>query len=83
MYANLCDYFYAKKISALKPGSELQLCAEHNIWTKKEVKLGSRKLLDMELHELYHLIDKLVTNWRATMTIGKEPTEHNEGTRKT
>jgi hypothetical protein len=39
---------------------------------RSEVKLGWRKLHDMELHELYHLIDTLVTNWRATVTIGTE-----------
>jgi hypothetical protein len=49
---------------------------------RKEVKLDWRKLHDMELHELYHLIHTLVTNWRATVTIGTEPTDIIEGTRK-
>jgi hypothetical protein len=49
---------------------------------KKEVKLGWRKLLDMELHEFYSLLDTLVKKLRATVTIGTECTEHNEESRK-
>ena len=35
---------------------------------KKIINVGWRKLLDMELHELYHLLDTLVKKWRATVT---------------
>ena len=35
---------------------------------KKVVKVDWRKLLDMELHELYRFIDTLLTIWRATVT---------------
>jgi hypothetical protein len=49
---------------------------------RKEVKLGWRKLLDMKLHELYHLIDTLVTNWRARVTIRTEPTDNIEEGRR-
>jgi len=36
----------------------------------------------MELHELYHSIDILVTNWRAKVTKGTEPTDNMEEKRK-
>ena len=49
---------------------------------RKEVNVGWRKLLDMELHELYRLIDTLRTKWRATVTIGTEPTDSIEEKRK-
>ena len=63
MYTKLCVYFDVKsKRSELKPDSELQQVLntmfEHN---RKEFKLGWRKLLDMQLHELYHMISTLVT----------------------
>jgi hypothetical protein len=59
MHAKLCVYFYVKnKKSELKSDSELQQSAEHN---RKEVNEGWRKLFDMELHELYHMISTLVT----------------------
>jgi len=51
----------------LKSDSEFQQSAER---TRKEVLVGWWKLLDIELHELYRLIDTLVTNWSATGTIG-------------
>jgi hypothetical protein len=42
---------------------------------RKGVKVIWRKLLDMELHELYHLLDTLVKKLRA---IGTEPTDNIE-----
>ena len=63
MYAKFCIYFYVKKKrSELKSDSELQQSAEHN---RKDVSVGWRKSLDMELHELHRLIhisDKLKGN---------------------
>jgi len=44
--------------------------------------VGWRKLLDMQLHELYRLIDTLVTNWSTTVTIGMEPTDKIQEKRK-
>jgi len=46
---------------------------------RKEVKVGWKKLLDTELHELYHLIDTLVKKLRAIVT---EPIENIEEKRK-
>jgi hypothetical protein len=49
---------------------------------RKEVKVGWRKLLDIELHELYHFIDTLLKKCRATLTIGTEPTDNIEDKKK-
>jgi hypothetical protein len=49
---------------------------------RKEVRVDWRKLLYKELHELYHLIDTLVTKGGVTVTIGKETTEQIAENRK-
>ena len=84
MYAKFCFHFYIKKKrSELKSDRELQESAKHSVWTKQEVNVCWRKLLDMELHELHHSIDTLVKNWRATVTKGTETTDNIEEKRKT
>ena len=75
MYTMLCVYFYLKRKDQILSltvnySRVLNTMFEQN---KKEIKVGWRKLFDMELHELYHLIETSVTNWRATVTIGTEP----------
>jgi hypothetical protein len=84
MYEKLFVYFYVKKKrSELTSGSELQQSAEQNIWTKQE---GSKSDLEKtawhEDYELYNLTDTLVKKWRATVTIGTEPTDNIEEKRK-
>jgi hypothetical protein len=63
MCAKHCVYFYIKR-----KDQTLRLTVNYNTvlntmfeQNRKEVKVGWRKLLNMELHELYNLIDILVT----------------------
>ena len=64
MYTMLCVYFYLKRKDQILSltvnySRVLNTMFEQN---KKEIKVGWRKLFDMELHELYHLIETSVTN---------------------
>jgi hypothetical protein len=84
MYVKICVYFYINRKEeslrmAVNYNSVLNTIFEQN---RKDIKLGWRKLLNMELHKLYHLLDWLVTKWRPTVTMGTEPTEHTEEKRK-
>jgi len=59
MYVKICVYFYINRKEeslrmAVNYNSVLNTIFEQN---RKDIKLGWRKLLNMELHKLYHLLD--------------------------